>query len=58
MTFLQIVGRIMLALVNQPGVRDVLSQVGRYAVRQTTAALIRRVQQGTRPTRRGMPTIR
>ena len=58
MTFLQIVGRIMLNLVQQPGVRDVLSQVGRYAVRQATAAIIRRVQNASRPTRRGMPTIR
>lgn len=58
MTFLAVIGRILLEVVQQPGVRDVFSQIGRYALRQSSAALIRHIQSATgRPTRRSMSRI-
>lgn len=57
MTFLAVIGRILLGVVNQPGARDVFSTIGKYALRQASAALIRHVQNQTRPTRRSMSRI-
>lgn len=48
MTFLGIIGRILLGVVSQPGVRDVFTSIGKHALRQASAALIRHVQSGTK----------
>lgn len=57
MSVLGVIARIFFGLVNQPGARDVLSTVGRYAARQASAALIRHVQNQTRPTRKTMQRV-
>jgi hypothetical protein len=57
MSILSVIGRIFINLVKQPGAIDVLTKVGHYAARQATAALIRHVQNQTRPQRKTMSKI-
>lgn len=59
MSFLSFLARIVIGTVLQPGVQDVFSQVGRYAIRQGTAAIVRHIRNRTPPKRgSGIPTVR
>lgn len=49
--------RVLLGVIRQPFVQDIVSEVGRRAIRQASAALIRHIQKGTKPLRRSMPTV-
>lgn len=57
MTFLQILARVIAGTLANETVRDVFTTVGRYAIRQGSAALIRHIRRGTSP-RKGIQTIK
>lgn len=58
MTAIGLLFGVIVRLVNQPGVRDVLSQAGKAIVRQATASIIRHVQEKTRRSGGGIQTVR
>lgn len=57
MSFLSFIARVVAGVVMQQGVRDIFSDVGRYAVRQSTAAIVRHIRTQSAK-RRGIPTIK
>lgn len=57
MTFLQIIARLVAGTLANETVRDIFTTVGKYAIRQGSAALIRHIRRGTSP-RKGVQTIR
>lgn len=57
MSFLVYIGRILAGVIQQPGVQDVISAVGRYAIRQGTAAVVRQIRNRSRGSRKGTPTV-
>lgn len=59
MPFLSFIARIFITTILQPGVQDVISDVGKYAARQATRAVLRRVVSATAPRKSGgVPTVR
>lgn len=57
MTAVQLIGRLVMFALSQPGARDFLSSVTQRVVKQATTSLIHALNQGTK-TRKTVQTMR
>lgn len=58
MTALGYIGRLLIQAMTSQYAQDTLSTVGRYVARQASAALIRSINERTKPRRKTMETIK
>lgn len=48
MSVIALIGRILLGVIEQPGVQDFMTDIARRAVRQSTVAVVKAIQNRTR----------